>query len=98
MVIKITDDFELHGDELQWQIYQRREVNGKDGESRLDWVALPSYHGRIEYALLDIQDRLLRTQKGERATISAALEELRELQDDIRKTARRFEKGLEANR
>ena len=95
MDVRVTDRYELRGDVLQWQVFVLKEVTNKEtGETREDWVGTGHWYADIEHALLYILERYPRAKSAEATQLNAALEDLHELKDDIRRSARRFEKGL----
>ena len=87
MDIRITDGYELRPiDSLNWQLFELREVNKKDGSKSVEWVATGNYFSRLDGAVEFVMRHLLKkNQKQAVVTLADALDELRGIAAEIKK-------------
>lgn len=93
MDIRVLDDYEIRGGELQWTVWQFKTV-GEGDKEREDWVSTGNYFASLGHALDFIFERVPRERKADRVVLRTAMDELQEMKSDIQRAARRFEKGL----
>ena len=92
MDVKVLDDYEVRAvDSLNWQVYQHKEVKGRDG-ARVEWVALPAFFRDLESAIDWIAKRVPKADRKGRSDLDGFLAEYRAVCGEIARHARRFEK------
>ena len=97
--IDICDGFQLRAvDNLNWQVFEFREVNKRDGSAVKEWVPLPSYHGKLDSAVLWIFNYLPKSRKADRKNLKELIEELNKVAANVGKHATKFQKAMKEAR
>ena len=97
-IVRVSENFELKSDSLQWQVQEFCEVKNKEtGESEWKWKPLNSYHSSVSAAVRWIKDYIPR--KGNEKVhrdLASFLEEMRKIDEDIAKHARKMDRAAKA--
>ena len=97
--IDVCEGFQLRTvDNLNWQVFEYREVKKKDGGAAKEWIALPSYHAKLSTAVLWIFDYLSKSRSADRKNLKELIEELNAVAADIGKHANKFQKAMKGTR
>lgn len=93
--IDVCEGFKLCAvDNLNWQVFEYREVKKKDGGAAKEWIALPSYHAKVSTAVLWIYDYLPKSRNADRKNLKELIEELNAVAADVGKHVSKFQKAM----
>ena len=99
MEIDVCEGFKLRAvDNLNWQVFEYREVKKKDGGEAKEWIALPSYHAKVSTAVLWIFDYLPKSRGADRKNLKELIKELNAVATDVGKHANKFQKAMKETR
>ena len=97
--IDVCEGFQLRTvDNLNWQVFEYREVKKKDGGAAKEWIALPSFHGKLSTAVLWIFDYLPKSRSADRKNLEELIKELNAVAADVGKHANKFQKAMNGTR
>lgn len=90
----VLDDWKLvRVDQMNWQVFERREVKPKDGPPRVDWVGLPAFFGDIGHAARYMLQRAFGG-SGYVGDLAGAVEEFGRIADNLEKSVTRAVESL----
>ncbi len=94
--IRVLDTYEVRRmDALNWRVWQHKELTSGKRKGERDWVGLDSYHTSLASAVGWIAENAAReTYAKVDADLEGALCIMREIEQDIAKHARKFEKAV----
>ncbi len=93
--VNVTDGFKIVAiDDRNWQVHQFRKVKKKDGTEVEEWIALPSYHSNVEYAIKAIAKMIPKNKKTVRKDLAEFLDELDKMTKRIERAATKFDKAV----
>ena len=98
MNIRVLDDYEVrYMDPSNLRVWQYKALDRGKRKGEMDWVALDSYHQSLASAVEWIAKHASRCRYGGvEADLAGAVDLLRDIEKDIAKHARAFEKAFKA--
>ena len=100
MNIRVTEEYEIRAaDNLNWQIYEYKEVAKKDGTKEMEWRPVQAYFRGLQSAFRWILDSLSKKRKnGAVPSLQDALRAIRGMVSEVEECAERVEKAIETGK
>ena len=100
MNIRVLDTYEVRRmDQSNWQVWQYKVLEGGKRKGEMDWVALNSFHGTVSAAVGWIAKHAPRNlYLAADVDLQGAIDCMREIERDMAKHAKAFEKAAVACR